>query len=177
MIRFTVSEIALILLCLMLRPTIAQAVEIIRLQDHQDDAQRIEAVSKQESVRKFAEELGKFREKMLAKDQEELRRDYGPSAMYIGDWAMPVAQPRTIALPGLRNGGATTYSEWYVFKDAALKFWFISDRPKPVAMVVYFLPAKGFPKLNADNLSTRLAWDREHFQRMVKAVEERAAKK
>jgi hypothetical protein len=114
------------------------------------------------------------------KDRGELRRIFGgPSNRDVTDYAMPVAQPRLIALPGLRNPGVETQSEVYAIKDfAALKVWYLTDRDHPVAIAVYFATDKAFPKLKGDNLSERLAWDRERFHRLAKFVAaQQAAKK
>jgi hypothetical protein len=66
----------------------------------------------------------------------------------------------------------------YAIKDfAALKFWYLTDRDHPVAMAVYFAADMAFPKLKGDNLSERLAWDRERFQRLAKFLAARQAAK
>jgi hypothetical protein len=179
MVRFAISTAVLTVLPLMLCATTALAIEKIKLDDKYDDAQRLNEASKHQAVMKFAEELGRFREELLRKDKNELRRMFGgPSDRDLADFAMPVAQPRMIALPGLRNPGAETQSDVYAVKDfAALKVWYITDRDNPVGIAVYFAADKGFPRLKADNINERLAWDQERFNRLVKFVEERQAAK
>jgi hypothetical protein len=177
--RFIVSAFALVVLTLAFWPTNVWAIEIFELDDKQDDDQRIRNAANQEPVKKFAEELKRFRLELLEKDKGELRQIFrGPSTRDVTNWAMPVAQPRMIVLPGKRNAGAGTFSEVYAVKDfAALKVWYITDREKPVALLVYFAADKTFPKLTADNLDQRLRWDREHFQRLQKLVKELGAMK
>jgi hypothetical protein len=179
MVRFAFSATVLTVLALMLCATPALATEMVNLDDKYDDAQRVGEASKHEAVKKFAEELGRFRQLLLRKDKRELRGIFGiPSARNLADYAMPVAQPRIIALPGLRNPGAQTRCEVYAVKDfAALKFWYLTDRDQPVAIVVYFAADKAFPRLKVDNLNERLAWDRERFQRLVKFMETQQAAK
>lgn len=180
MVRFVISATVLTVLALMLCATTALAIEKIKLDDKYDDAQRIDEASKQQAVMKFAEELGRIRQELLRKDKKELRRIFGgPSGRDLADFAMPVAQPRMIALPGLRNPGAETQCELYVVKDfAALKVWYLTDRDNPVAIAFYFAADKAFPRLKVDNLNGRLAWDRERFNRLIKFVKEpQAAKK
>jgi hypothetical protein len=170
---------ALAVLVVLLCATTALALEKIMLEDKHDDAQRVGEVSKHEAVVKFAEDLGRFRQRLLAKGKGELRRIFGdPSSRDLEHYAMPLAQPRLIALPGLRNPGAETQSEVYAVKDfAALKVWYITDRDKPVAIAFYFTANKAFPRLKADNLNERLAWDRKQFQRLVTFVETQQAAK
>jgi hypothetical protein len=177
MVRCALSATVLAVLLLLLCATTALAVEKIKLEDKHDDDQRVDEAAKQEAVVKFAEELGRFGQQLLAKDKGELRQIFGdPLSRDLADYALPVAQPRMIALPGLRNPGAETQSEVYVIKDfAALKVWHITDRDKPVAIAFYFAADKVFPRLKADNLDERLAWDRERFQRLVKFVKEQQA--
>ena len=177
MVRFAFSATVLTALALTLCATTAQAIEKVKLDDEYDDAQRVEEASKHEAVVKFAEELGRFRQQLLRKDRGELRGIFGgPSGRNLADHAMPIAQPRMIALPGLRNPGAETQSEVYAIKDfAALKTWYLTDRDHPVAIAIYFAADKAFPRLKVDNLNERLAWDRERFQRLVKFVEAQQA--
>jgi hypothetical protein len=177
MVRSAYSATVLAVLVLLLCATTALAVEKIKLEDKHDDDQRVDEASKHEAVVKFAEELGRFRQQLLAKDKGELRRIFGdPLSQDLADYAMPVAQPRIIALPGLRNPGAETQSAVYAVKDfAALKVWHITDRGKPVAIAFYFAADKAFPRLKGDNLNERLAWDRKRFQRLVKFVEAQQA--
>jgi hypothetical protein len=172
--HFIVSSIALVVVTLAFWPTNVWAVEIIGLDDRQDDDQRIRNAANQEPVKKFAEELKRFRQDLLEKDKGDLRQIFrGPSPRDVTNWAMPVAQPRMIVLPGLRNLGAKTVTEVYAVKDfAALKVWYITDRERPVALVVYFAADRTFPKLTGDNLDQRLRWDRDHFDRLQKLIKE-----
>src|SRR5262245_36205185 len=177
MVRFAISGTVLTVLALMLCATTALAIEKIKLDDKYDDAQRVNEASKHEAVMKFAEELGRFREELLRNDKNELTRIFGAASdRDLADFAMPVAQPRMVFVPGLRNPGAETQSEVYVVKDfAALKVWYLTDRKNPVALAVYFAADKALPRLTVDNIKERLAWDRERFKRLNKFVDERQA--
>jgi hypothetical protein len=160
---------------LMVFATRASAIERIGLSDPQDDPQRIQAVWQKEAVRAFEAKIERIRGELLAKGPEDIRRILGrPSDQDLKTYAFPVAQTRIICLPGLRQVDAQTRSDVHVVKDfAAVKIWYLTDRKNPVAAVIYLNVDKAFPKLTADNLKERLAWDGARLDRLAKVIERR----
>jgi hypothetical protein len=77
-------------------------------------------------------------------------------------------------LPGSRLSAAPdkSHSETHLIKDiGAIRIWYTFDGETPSNAAVYLVVNDRFPKLTPTNLVERLAWDRERFSALVKAVE------
>jgi hypothetical protein len=160
-------------------PSIARNLDQIegersQLVDKQDDTRLVAEAANNDAVKKVAGELDRFRNDLLQTDSGKLRKLFGGSTLDLEKFALPVAQPRTIVLPGLRNPNAETRIDTFAIGDfAALRVWSITDRDKPVAVAIYFAADKTFPRLTAVNLSDRLTWDQGRFDRLIKFVSEK----
>ena len=153
--------------------SVARADEITDVFDEFDNPFVVGAVQDRDAVKKFRKELDKLEESLHGKNQRDIEQLLGkPRAMLQRTYAMPVAQARTVSLPGLRPVGSKGHQEFFPIKDAGgLEVWYIDDAP--LLVVVRLKVDKNFAALTDKNLKQRLAWDREKFDKLVKYVEER----
>lgn len=161
------------LILLLAGPGPAGVVE--RLDDEFDDTRLIQKAREQPGVQKQDVAMDAFRAKLYRLKERDLIVLFGPpQAMPAKTYAMPVAQHRALVFSGLSVDGAKDHQEFYVIKDVAgLEVYYGTDGESPVAVVVYLLAGKDFPKLTADNLDKRLAWDQDHWDRLLKHYENR----
>jgi hypothetical protein len=148
------------------------------LWDDCDDATIVRAVHEQKDVVKFQQKLDDFEKKLFPLKEKDFIALFGKSqAKPPKTYAMPVAQSRGLVLSGLRSGDPKDnkdHTEFYVIKDvAALEVWYQINGESPAAVIFYFPTDKDFPKLTNDNLAKRLAWDDDHFKKLVAHFDKR----
>jgi len=130
----------------------AYAVVTVIVLDSVDDSALVVAVSGQKPVREFAAEITAFREKLTASKKGHIEKLLGkPARRRDGDYAMPVAQPRSFSMSGLRHADESEnkdHSAFYPIGDSAgIEVWYKIDGESPVFALLYFRVDKAFPKL------------------------------
>ena len=160
---------------LLLMPGPSPAVIFVLLEDEFDDRGLVDEVRDRPAVKKHEEALEAFREKLYRLKEKDLIAFFGPAQrMPAKTYAMPVAQHRGLGLSGLTYEGAKRHTDFYAVKDVVgLEVYYGNDGETPMAVVFYFPVDKDFPKLTADNLDKRLAWDQDHLDRLLKHYEQR----
>lgn len=92
---------------------------------------------------------------------------------------MPVAQPRGLALSGLRHADPRMnkdHTEFYTIEDfAAIQVYYGLDGVSPGTILLYFRTDDEFPKLTKDNLEKRLSWEQERLKKLIAYFERRRA--
>jgi hypothetical protein len=153
-------------LVVLLSAGLAHAVIQTILRDDCDDISIVRGVSNQNDVVQFRQKLDEFRKKLYPLKEKDFIALFGksqgkPARIY----AMPVAEARGLTLSGDRT---KNHTEFYIVKDvAAFNVYFHGDDGRPQAVRFYFPTDKDFPKLTNDNLAKRLAWDEEHFKKLL----------
>jgi hypothetical protein len=150
----------------------------MRFQDDFDDSSLVSAVSEQEPVKKFNEEINSFQKTLWPCKEKEIEKFLGkPVARPEKTYAMPVAEARAVLMSGIRYSEKKmnkNHIAFYPIDDfAGLDVWYGMDGESPEFAILYFKVDKTFPKLTATNIDQRLSWDRQRFDKLVKYVEKR----
>ncbi len=160
--------------------TEARGVIVLVLWDDCDDRDAILAVRDVQAVKAFRQRMDKFTNRLRVLKEKDIVALFGkPTTKPAKTFAMPVAQPRTIALSGIRYADHRLnkdHSEFYTIGDfAGIEVYYAIDGETPAAILLYFQRDGKFPKLAKDNLDKRLAWEQERLKKLVAAFEKRWA--
>jgi hypothetical protein len=159
------------LLTLLLAGSPACAVVFLSLDDEFDDWGLVSKARDRPAVKSARSKLDEFKRSLLRLKERDFVALFGrPQPKPARTYAMPVAQPRGLALSGIRYSDPAMnkdHTDFYVVPGvAALEVYFGIDGESPAAIVLYFAAGKDFPKLRKDNLEKRLAWDADRFKRL-----------
>ncbi len=152
------------------------ASAILSLMDEFDDVSQVGFVYEMAAVKPFHTQLQKFQKTLMDRKQGEIESLFGkPVKMPLKTYALPVAQPRTVAISGVASTPSKQHVEFHPVKDVgALQVWYGNDGQSPILVAVYLKVDKRFPKLTAKNIAERLKWDQERFDKLVNFVDERS---
>ena len=151
---------------------------IAEISDEFDNLIAVNAVRDRDTVTAFRAQIAKFEESLLQRKMGEIERLVGaPVPMPLKSYALSIAQPRLVALPGAGRLPSKRHTRFYRVQDSGgLQVWYGDDGETPILVVVRLKVDKSFPRvpdLSPKNLAARLAWERERFDKLVKFVEER----
>ncbi len=156
----------------------ANAVVFLVLNDEFDDRNLVDNAQHRLAVKFDRARFQEFSKSLLQLKVWHFIALFGkPQPKPDKSYAMPVAQARGLAMSGLRHGDETLnkdHTDFYVVEGAAaLEVYYGIDGETPIAILLYFPVDKDFPKLAKDNLTQRLAWDADCFERLKSSTQAR----
>ncbi len=168
MVRIALSGIVLVFG--LISRSRADVTEIVG--DEFDDFALVLAVADDEAVKVFRKDVEAFASTILRKEEAEIEDLLGKAtAKPAKTYTMPIAQPRIFGIPGFGN----TVARFYTVADSGgVEVYYSESARRAVAIIVYLKVAKDFPSLTGKNLRERLAWDKQRFTALVKAVNARS---
>src|SRR5262245_20602770 len=114
----------------------SRAIITLMLDDPVDDRILVDAVLGQKPVKEFAAEIEALERTVTAHDVEKIEKLFGkPARKAARDYAMPVAQPRTVTISGIRYADEKLnkdHTEFYPTGDfAGIEVWYGIDGKSP----------------------------------------------
>jgi hypothetical protein len=160
--------------------TEARGVVHLFLQDECDDRDAIWVVREAPAVKQFRRQMDAFTDRLRPLKEQDITALFGkPTPKPAKAFAMPVAQPRVLALSGLRYADEKKnkdHTEFYIVGDfAAIEVYYQLDGVSPAAILLYFRADEKFPKLTKNNLDRRLEWEQERLGKLIEFFERRRA--
>lgn len=171
--------------CLLLLAPLAAAEIITVADDGLGDDDAVSAVQHDTKVEAFRRELDAVKAKLLMLKRRDLLAMFGqPAQQHEGferfgqpkeRHALPVAQPRCMALPGRRYREEEKNKDRIDFYGCGLEVYYGISGESPCA-VVFWLPVDAnLPRLGPNNLAARLHWDRTKWNDLVAGIEKQWA--
>jgi hypothetical protein len=157
----------------------ADARAIIKIYlDQIDDARTVNAVSSAEKVNPTRQQLQSLHDRLMKLKKPDLIALLGqPADKAAKSYALPVAELRGIALPGLRSADDHRPDSDFVsfhpvgdFAGVEVYYSRHKEGDTPLAVIIYLKVDPAFPKLAADNLDQRLAWETERLKKLTVRV-------
>ena len=154
-----------------------RAIVVIYL-DEIDGARTVSAVAGNEKVIASCKEINVLHQRLLKLKKPALIALLGkPVEKPAKTFALPVAERHGIALPGLRdaadNRPDSDFVTFHPIGDyAAVEVYYARDKEgdTPIVVVFYLKIDPAFPKLTADNLDRRLAWENERLKKLAERI-------
>lgn len=176
MLRFSLAALSVLLLV-----ANAQASIFLLLTDEVDDGDIVQRVREDADVKALAKDFDTLRRQLYPLKERDFEVLFGkPARKPAKTFAMPVAEPRALMLSGLHYANPKDnkdHTEFYAIGDfAGMEVYYHIDGVTPQVILFYLRVDKDFPKLTKDNLTKRVAWERERLRRLPRVIEERRAK-
>jgi hypothetical protein len=151
----------------------ASATVLVYL-DEIDDMEIIKAVADAEKVKESRRELQELRDELLKLKRPSLDALLGkPKEKPAKVYAMPIAETKSVALPGLRAADDKRPDSDFVSyhplgEFAAVEVFYSRNQAgdTPIAIRFYLKVDKTFPKLTKDNLDQRLVWEQGQLRKL-----------
>lgn len=179
--------LALIAVAFLVSPAPAPAVVQMYL-DEIDDVRILNAATANPRVKAARQALQQVEDELMLLTRPDLESLLGKRAAKPGKkYALPVAEERTIVLPGIRDAADhradADFIDFYPVGDfAAVEAFYSRQQPneKPIALRFYLKVNETFPTLAPDNLDQRLAWEQVQFGKfaghIARVLDERGAR-
>src|SRR5262249_47785745 len=157
-----------------------QSVIIMFLQDEFDDRDLILACRDAKEVKEFDRKIDDLKKRLYPLRERDFVALFGKSSSKpAGTYAMPVAQPRGLALSGIRFADEKLnkdHTEFYQVGPVAGIQGYYGISGAPVAILFYFVAVGTFPRLHKNNLQKRIAWEQRRWHWLVDYFERRRAR-
>src|SRR5579864_5943685 len=156
----------------------SHSIIITFLEDEFDNREAILACRDNKEVKEFGRKIDEFRKRLYQLRERDFVALFGKSsAKPPGTYAMPVAQPRGLALSGLRHADEKLNKDHIEFYQvgpfAGIQVYYGINGASPAAILFYFVADDAFPRLGKNNLTKRLLWDQQRWNRFAEFFEKR----
>jgi hypothetical protein len=158
--------------------TDASAIVVLYL-DEIDDVRIVNAVANAEKVQASRKQLQELRDQLLKLKRPGLEALLGkPAPKPAKTYALPVAEARGVALPGLRDAADNRPDKDFVSfhpvgEFGAVEVYYSRHNQAgdtPLAVRFYLKVDKAFPKLTKNNLEERLRWEQGRLQKVAEQI-------
>ncbi|WP_020474965.1 hypothetical protein [Zavarzinella formosa] len=169
-----------VLVTLLLAACPARASIILIIPDEFDDVALIRDARDKPEVKALSSRIDEFKKRLCRLKERDILAAFGePRKKPAKTYALPVAQPRSLDFSGIWSDDPAQnkdHIEFHAIKNiGALKIYYDADGVSPMDIVVYFAADKDFPRLDANNLKQRLAWETARLKALIAHAEARLA--